>query len=190
MGVLHPTLIVIAAGTLLCVFARAALHKASDFSWFAHNLGAYRLLPATASVPAAAALLVLEALVVFGLIFPQTRPVAALLGLLLLALYAAAIAINLLRGNTRIDCGCGGAGQGLSWFLVARNAALCGLAAITMATPLPVPMGAWDWTSAAAGVATFMLLLASVEKLIDNWSWLIAANESHRHAHDHHEGHH
>ena len=64
-----------------------------------------------------------EALVIVGLIVPATRPAAAMLAFALLAIYGVAIAINLVRGNRRIDCGCGGAGQGLSWFLVGRKCA-------------------------------------------------------------------
>jgi hypothetical protein len=57
--------------------------------------------------------------------------------------YAAAIAINLLRGNTRIDCGCLGFGARvpeLRWGLVGRNALLLA-AVLTALLPVSPPAG-------------------------------------------------
>ncbi|HWK65546.1 MAG TPA: MauE/DoxX family redox-associated membrane protein [Rhizobiaceae bacterium] len=187
MVALHPILIVLAAGTLVCIFTRAALHKAMDLELFAHTMAGYRIVPASALLPAAAGLLGLELAIVLGLIVPAARPVAAGGALALLVGYACAIALNLARGNTRIDCGCGGEGTGLSWYLVARNAALVGLCLIAMATPLPVEMGAAAWASVAAGILSSMLLFAGIEKLIDNWSWLQASDRG-QEPHNH-EGH-
>lgn len=188
MLTLHPILVVIAAGTLVCVFARAAMHKASDLTMFVHTMGGYRLLPTALLTPAALGLLLLEIAVILGLIVPATRPLAAGIALILLALYAAAIALNLARGNTHIDCGCGGAGQGLSWYLVARNAVLAGLCVVAMASLLPVEMTAVAWLSAAAGILSTILLFAGIEKLIDNWSWLQASNRTfEQHNHEGHD---
>lgn len=187
MVALHPILVVVAAGSLVCVFARAAMHKAADLTLFAHTMGGYRLLPAAALVPMAVGLLALEVAIVLGLIIPTTRPLAATTAFTLLVAYACAIALNLARGNTHIDCGCGGAGQGLSWYLVARNAALAGLCLVAMARPLPVEMGGAAWASVAAGMLSFLLLFAGIEKLIDNWSWLQASNRAHeQHNHERH----
>lgn len=187
MDALHPTLIVVAAGTLVCVFARAALHKAMDLAIFVHTMGGYRLLPAALLFPFAIGLLALEVAIAIGLVLPATRSLAAGAALILLAVYAGAIAINLARGNTLIDCGCGGAGQGLSWYLVLRNIMLVGLCLVALAPPLPVEMNGAAWTSAAAGIVSFLLLFAGIEKLIDNWSWLRTSNRAHE-PHNH-EGH-
>jgi hypothetical protein len=184
MSTLHPILIVVAVGVLVCVFARAAMHKAVDLTIFAHTMGGYRLLPAMALVPVAIGLLVLEMAIVLGLIVPATRPFAAGAALALLSVYAGAIALNLARGNRHIDCGCGGAGQGLSWYLVLRNVLLAGLCLVAMATPLPVEMKAAGWASAGAGMLSFLLLFAGIEKLIDNWSWLQASDRAHEHKHE------
>lgn len=188
MVALHPILVVIAAGTLVCVFARAAMHKATDLTMFVHTMGGYRLLPAALLMPTALGLLFLEVAVILGLIVPVTRPFAAGIALLLLATYAGAIGINLSRGNTHIDCGCGGAGQGLSWYLVARNAVLGLLCLVAMASLLPVEMTAMAWLSAAAGILSAILLFAGIEKLIDNWSWLQASNRAfEQHNHEGHD---
>ena len=188
MVALHPILVVIAAGTLVCVFARAAMHKVTDLTMFVHPMGGYRLLPAALLRPAALGLLVIEIAVILGLIVPATRPFAAGIALVLLAIDAGAIAVNLVRGNTHIDCGCGGAGQGLSWYLVARNAVLVMLCLVAMASLLPVEMTAVAWLSAAAGILSAILLFAGIEKLIDNWSWLQASNRAfEQHNHEGHD---
>jgi hypothetical protein len=103
-----------------------------------------------------------------------TRPVAAIGAMILLALYGAAIAINLNRGHVTIDCGCGGPGYGLSWLLVARNGALIAVAALAT-----MPAGARDLGAADAGVlalaaVTIWLLLAGLEQAASNaaYVWL------------------
>jgi hypothetical protein len=173
-----PILIVAAAGILACVFARGAVHKLSDFDWFSYTLAEYRILPAALTKPAAGLLAVLEPAVALGLVFPQTRFPAALAAAFLLAVYAAAIAVNLMRGRSRVECGCGGSGQGLSWFLVARNAALVGFALVAAQTPAGGEIGLPGWITAAAAIGSIWLLLAASEKLGENWSWLAAADEN------------
>jgi hypothetical protein len=191
---IHPVFVIVAAGTLVCVFARAVVHKVSDFSWFAHTLTGYKLLPEALTQPVAVTLVALEALVIIGLTIPSLRVFAALLALALLILYATAIALNLLRGNMRIDCGCGGAGQGLSWFLVLRNAVLGAIALVAAATPLAATLDILAWISVVTGIASLMLAEAGADQLNENWSWLSAADEQshqlhpqHDHGHDHGE---
>ncbi len=185
----HPVFVIVAAGTLVCVFARAMAHKVSDFSWFAHTLKGYKLLPEALAQPVAVALIAAEALIIVGLIVPPLRVFAALLAAVLLVLYAVAIALNLLRGNRRIDCGCGGAGQGLSWFLVIRNAVLVVIALVAAATPIAVPLDLLAWISVVTGIASLMLVVAGAEQLNENWSWLAAADEQAQHLNPGHHGH-
>jgi uncharacterized membrane protein len=179
----HPIFIVLATGSLVCVLLRGAAHKVFDFTWFAHTLAEYRILPAALAVPTAGLLLAAEAAVTLGLVLPQTRPFAAAGAVILLALYGAAIAINLLRGRNRIDCGCGGTGQGLSWFLVFRNALLAGLALVAAQAPVSADLGLIGWVTALAGIASLWLLLVGAEKLAENWSYLAVADDS---MHQHH----
>jgi len=83
---------------------------------------------------------------------------ACIPGLALMALFTAAIAINVARGRTDIACGCGGAtGQKLSWGLVGRNLVLCATLAIGLATPSP----GWDAASLVtiAGATAFLVTL-------------------------------
>lgn len=173
----HPVFVIVAAGTLVCVFARAVAHKLSNFDWFSHTLNGYRLLPDTLARPAAIALTAAEALVVVGLVVPSLRVGAAVLAVTLLALYGVAIGTNLVRGNRRIDCGCGGAGQGLSWFLVIRNGMLMALAIVAAAQPARVELGVLAWISVFCGIASLMLLMAGAEQLNENLAWLTASDE-------------
>lgn len=123
---IDPLLPLVFATALALLFGMAAQHKLGVLKnkRFAAQMQAYSLLPETLVSPAARALPWLELGLAMALLVPQTRPAAAIIGCSLLLLYACAMAINLLRGRSDIDCGCGDAPQKLSWWLVARNAAL------------------------------------------------------------------
>ncbi len=108
----------------LLVFLRAALHKALDFLEFQGFVADYELLPEALVKPAAAALLALESALVLMLLFSASRAAGLVLAALLLAGYAIAMGINIRRGHTRIECGCGGSPQLLSKTLLLRNALL------------------------------------------------------------------
>ncbi len=122
------------AGTVLLalIFLRAAWHKAADLPRADATAAAYDLLPAGLVRVAVRGLLAAEVAVAAGLIPPATRPAAALLGGAILLVYAGAMGLALLSGRDRIDCGCGGAPNLVSWLLVARNIALTGVAALTL----------------------------------------------------------
>ena len=70
------------------------------------------------------------------------------------------MAINLRRGRSFIDCGCGQSflKQSLRWSLVARNAVLAVLLLPSLAPIGPLPMSA-ALTGAGAGLAFFLLYL-------------------------------
>jgi hypothetical protein len=68
------------------------------------------------------------------MLIPGGQPAGAVIAVALLALYAGAMGVNILRGRTRIECGCGGAPNLLSPVLLARNAVLAAIAAIPVAT--------------------------------------------------------
>jgi uncharacterized membrane protein YphA (DoxX/SURF4 family) len=103
----------------------AAIGKLRDTAAFTQAVAAYRLLPASAVAPIAKALPYLELLVAAAWLIPLARPLAALASALLLVVFATAIAVNLTRGRSHIDCGCNvRQKQRLSWWLVFRNLAL------------------------------------------------------------------
>ncbi len=92
------------------ILASAASHKVRAPAWFRRQVADYRLLPEALHGPAARALPLLEGALALALLWPATRGAAALAALALVALYAAAIGINLARGRHDLDCGCAGPG--------------------------------------------------------------------------------
>lgn len=114
------------------LFLRAAWHKASDYGRFHGFLADYRLLPDGLLGVVSRGLIGAELAVVVLLICPPLSMWGALGAAGLLSLYAGAIAINVLRGRERVECGCGGAAQRLSWALVLRNLVLVAVAVLAM----------------------------------------------------------
>ncbi len=63
------------------------------------------------------------------------------MAILIVGVASAGLAVNLLRGYTDIDCGCGGLSHfspGLSWWMLARNAVLLLLALVVVAGTNPL----------------------------------------------------
>lgn len=169
---MHPTLHAALAVALALLFAGSARHKWRDGQIFRAQLAEYRLLPRVAVGLVARLLMGSELAVSLALLLPQLRARALLAGAALLVLYAAAVAVNLLRGRRRIDCGCAGrAAQGISWWMVARNgavAASAGLLAVLPVAPLP---DAPYWADAVLAGATLLACLFAwllVDQLIAN----------------------
>jgi len=162
-----PLLAATAAAFLALLFARAALHKLTDFTEFTGFVADYKLLPERFVAPVSALIVAAECAVVVTPLIPGAMPLAGLLGGLLLAGYGVAMAVNIVRGRDRIECGCGGAAQPLSWALVARNAVLVGVALVAVfGGPVSLSL---DGTLAA--LATGVLLLAGfllVEQILAN----------------------
>ena len=147
-----------AAGVLvLLVVLRAALHKAMDFTELQGFVADYRLLPDAWVVSVAGALMVSEFLLAALVAWPATRSVGLVGSVLLFAGYALVIGINIGRGHTRIECGCGGAPQMLSLSLLIRNAVLAVLAVFGAAVA-PGSLSLAD-SLAAVGAGVFALAL-------------------------------
>ena len=133
---LDPAIGVLLAALYALLFATAAVQKLRAPTHFAAVLAAYRLLPEGAArlwllVP------MVEVLVAAGLLVSATRAAAACAGAGLLALYAAAIAVNLKRGRHELACGCGGANESrpIAPWMVVRN--------LLLAAALPLVMLPW-----------------------------------------------
>lgn len=156
-----------ASTTLALLFLRAALHKASDVAAFEGVLANYGAGRVGLAAPAARVLPALEGLCALMLLVPSTAQFGAALAIALLALYAGAMAFNLVQGRRLLDCGCGGAPLALSWGLVTRNAALAA-AAVPSALGLGWPQGWGDALVMTAVGALAWLALTMVEKLASN----------------------
>jgi len=143
------------------VFVAAATHKAQHWRIFSGVVANYRLLPRALALPVAALLPPVELMLGLLLLSAQFRPFAEFATIGLLALFAAAMAINIRRGRVEIDCGCGQSvlKQTLRWALVWRNGALAALLVPSLAEAGPASM-AMLLTGVAAGLGFFLLYLA------------------------------
>lgn len=154
---------------LAALLLSSAWHKLRDAGAFRAALAGYALVPAALVTPVALLLMTAELVIGLGLLLPQSRG-AAYGSAALMAVYSAAIAINLGRGRTRIDCGCGGPAGALplSAALVARNVLLMGL---SLCAALPVtsrPLAAADAIVIAAATLSFAFLYAAAETALAN----------------------
>jgi hypothetical protein len=147
------------------VFFRAAFHKATAFAELTGYVADYRFVPERLVPAASAALAAAEAATVALLAVPATVRLGALLAAALLALYAAAMALNIARGRRHIECGCGGAPQVLSGALLLRNAVLAAAALAVAAVP-PAGLGAADAAGAVAGGLVLFLVFLAVEQVL------------------------
>lgn len=112
-----------AALALSVILASAASHKLRKPHWFRRQIDEYRLAPPLLTPAIALVLPAAELLAAIGLLWETSRPYAATLALALVAAYALAIGINLLRGRHDMDCGCSGPAmrQPLHPILLLRN---------------------------------------------------------------------
>jgi len=164
MALGHQLLAAISVAGQVCVglvFLMAAAQKASHWRILPGVIANYRLLPHWAVAPAASLLPPLETILAVLLLSAWFKPWPALAALMLLALFAIAIAINLKRGRTHIDCGCGQSflKQTLRWTLVWRNAGLAALLLPSLLLSGPGTMSV-ALTGMAAGLGFFLLYLA------------------------------
>jgi uncharacterized membrane protein YphA (DoxX/SURF4 family) len=156
---LDPTLRLVVRVALALLFLAAAAHKLRDWAAFARALGAYGIVPPRLERGAAACLAAIEVVAGAALILSASA-VGPALAAALLALYSGAIALNLARGRSDIDCGCslGSRGQKLSWWLVARNIGLLGSALLALPQPSARPMIWIDvFTIACCTIALFLI---------------------------------
>ena len=136
------------------IFCTAAFGKMRSWSTFEGVVANYRLLPDALNRVVAWALPPAELLLACALIVGA--PLAENAAGALLCVFAAAMAINLKRGRTQIDCGCFDASlrQTLSWPLVVRN--------VLLALLLIVASRSRDTGDAADAVTLTMGVLAGV----------------------------
>jgi hypothetical protein len=169
---------------LAFVLAAAALHKARDMVRFGAAIEAYGLLPAPLVPAVARALPVLELALACGLLVPALRAQAGAGAAALLGVYTLAIAVNLARGRSAIDCGCGDPDQRqpLSGWLLLRNGMLVGGAFLAGAPQAARTLGWLDWAVALPAAAALLLLYTAGNGLLANRELLANLRPSHDHA--------
>lgn len=146
----------------------AAIDKLRDRELFEAIVENYRVPPAGSASRALSFVLPAAEIATAGLLlWPALRAIGAAAAVGLLALFSLAIAVNLWRGRSDIDCGCGGASgrQTLSWWLIARNAVLA-LAAVVGAGEGAARDIAWlDAFTAVAGTLALLALYVFFNQL-------------------------
>ncbi|MBU2097120.1 MAG: hypothetical protein KKD00_00005 [Gammaproteobacteria bacterium] len=111
----------------------------------------------------------IEVVVALGMLFDLSRPYAGLAAAILLAVYGIAMAINLNRGRSSIDCGCGDTPQPLSSWLVVRNFVLAAGAILTLAPIASRQLTALDMFFAVIFVVACSLCYTMMEHLSRNY---------------------
>ena len=96
-----------------------------------------------------------------ALVAPVTRPLGLLAGAGLLALYAGAMAINIRRGRTHVECGCGGPVQPINGATLLRNGIGTLRANLGMAA-FSYPSGVLAWSAGGTFAAGKAALAASL----------------------------
>ena len=140
------------------VFLVAGIDKLRHRALLPGVIANYRLLPTPLVAPAALLLPLIELLVAAGLL-AGNRPAAPLAAIALLLVFAGAMAINIRRGRTAIDCGCGHSGlrQSLGWGLVGRNLLFALALGLRLAAGTELAM-ADVVIGVVAGLASFLLM--------------------------------
>ena len=145
------------------VFLTAGLAKLRSRRMFPGVVANYRLLPEAMVPPVAWGLPFIELATGLGLVAGSRT--AALPAIAMLLVFAAAMAINIGRGRSHIDCGCGRSElrQPLSRTLVIRNIALAALL-VPALWAMPAFASA-EWLIALAGGLALYLLTLLVNAL-------------------------
>lgn len=156
-----PSLDTAASGYAIAIgaiFLAAALRKLRNLASTAASIDLYRILPPQGGRVAALPLALLEAASGLMLLMPSQRFIGALAVSAILGVYTFAIVLNVARGTTGFDCGCGDAlplqpGVGL----LLRNAVML-VSTTALAFVGGAPVDAVHWL-VAVSIALLVLLL-------------------------------
>jgi hypothetical protein len=150
----------------LLIFTRALLAKARHPQEFIGVVAGYRLLPEPLLGAAAWMVLGLEGVVVLGFLTGCGLARTACLAAVLLCLFALAMAINVGRGRTEIDCGCfrDALRQRISNVSVLRNLLLAALASLP-ALAAPTNLAAVQLVNGLCGGITLFLVFMFGEQM-------------------------
>lgn len=153
---IDPVILMVCIASAAIVSLASAAPKWRDPSRFRASLGAFALLPSFALTPLSFAFPAVETAGALGLLFADTRMPSAIALIALFTLFGAALAINVMRGHTDIDCGCSGfiasarTPKSIGWWHVARAFALAALTALTLIPEATRSLVWFDYMSAAA----------------------------------------
>ena len=165
---MDPLLQLTLAMSLGLLFAASAVHQLLAWAEWPGIVRNYRLLPEALVTAAAIAIPCSEALTAGTLLWAPTRPTGALGAALLLAVFAAAMGVNISRGRTRIDCGCFAPSlrRSLSRWMVVRNLVLAALALSLLFPTGSRALSVFEVGASLVCVATLAFLYPVMERLL------------------------
>ncbi|MGH2755799.1 MAG: MauE/DoxX family redox-associated membrane protein [Actinomycetota bacterium] len=134
---------------VVTVLLLASLNKLfTRRSALANSIKRFRLVPPAVAEVLSKTLPELELFVALTLLVGFLMPAPAYLAAGFLMIFTTAVAVNLLRGNQDIGCGCfsGTDERGLSWWLVWRNVSLTVAAIVASGV---AGSASWSWPFAA-----------------------------------------
>lgn len=161
------------SAVLSVIFLTGAWQKLRDPALFQANVENYRLLPDGLTWPAAILLPLWELAAGVLVLFDSVQAAGAMLAIGLLSVVTAAVIVNLLRGRTEIDCGCGSLGghvgdQTLSWSLAIRNTLLAVAALLALREDAARALVWIDYLSVAGGTLGLLGLYVTANQLMAN----------------------
>jgi hypothetical protein len=173
LPLLDPVAASALGAVLSVIFLTGAWQKLRDPALFQANVENYRLLPDALAWPAAILLPLWELVAGVLVLFDSTRTAGAVLAIGLLSVVTIAVAINLLRGRTEIDCGCGSLGghvgdQTLNWGLPARNVVMAVAALLVLREDAARALVWIDYLSVAGGTLGLLGLYVTANQLMAN----------------------
>ncbi len=176
-----PAIRWLVAVSLAAVFAGSAIGKLRDLTAFRDAVENYRIVPRWSAAFVAGIIPLAEIAGAIGVLAGPTREVSALFLLGLLAVFTAAIGVNLARGRRDIHCGCFGTalGQRLSGWLLVRNAAFIAFAAVLLLPAGARRIGVLDVMTILFGAAALVMLYAALNYLLAQASALRAVEMRH-----------
>jgi hypothetical protein len=153
---IDPVILMVCIASATIIALASAAPKWREPSRFRASLEAFALLPSFAVKPLSFAFTALETAGAIGLLFADTRMLGAIALTALFALFGVALAINVFRGHTDIDCGCSGfiasarTPKSIGWWHVARAFMLALLAALALLPATSRALVPFDYLSAGA----------------------------------------
>ncbi len=175
---LDPLIFRLIAMLFALLLIMAGAHKLGDRLRFQGILSNYQILPEHLVGLVSRIVPVVEILIGLGWVFARRIELVSAATAALLMAYALAMGINLLRGRSYIDCGCGfnsvrtkhanGDIQQLSMWLVFRNLALIALAILANSGITPRSFAAVDYFSIIAATLALVFAYSAFNQLLVN----------------------
>jgi hypothetical protein len=197
---LDPLLFQLIAVSFCLLLVAAGLHKLADRLRFQGILTAYQVLPAFLLAPLSLLIPLLEIVLGLSWAIGWQTGLVSMATASLFAVYGTAMSVNLMRGRSYIDCGCGLSSakahskdngvQQLSVWLVSRNILLIGFALAAGASMNARSFAVLDYFSLIAATLALVFIYGAFHQLlvnhnaIDSWRKPLLAESSAGEDHD------